>query len=136
MNNFDKDQDFLDLLAAWHENKNLSPTRRKSLLDRLAKDSALRVELASEIEMAGLTRAAQAGEPRWLELEEILEVKNTQPAGFEDAVMEKLNAPDSSISIKTFSFPQLAWIGLAACFIFLFSSLAAILKFFFASSKF
>ena len=122
MNNFDKDQDFLDLLAAWHENKNLSPTRRKSLLDRLAKDSALRVELASEIEMAGLTRAAQAGEPRWLELEEILEVKNTQPAGFEDAVMEKLNAPNSSISLKTFSFPQLAWIGLAACFIFLFSN--------------
>jgi len=122
MNNFDKDQDFLDLLAAWHENKNLSPARRKSLLDRLAKDSALRVELAGEIEMAGLTRAAQAGEPRWLELEEILEPENSQTAGFEDAVMEKLKAPDSSISFKSFSFPQLVWIGLAACVLFLFSN--------------
>ena len=69
MNNFEKDQDFLDLLAAWHENKNLSPSRRKKLLLRLEQDDHLRLELAREIEMAGLTRAAQAGEPRWLELE-------------------------------------------------------------------
>ena len=70
MSNYDKDPDFLDLLAAWHENKTLSPTRKKKLLERLEQDETLRLELAREIEMAGLTRAAQAGEPRWLELEE------------------------------------------------------------------
>ena len=30
MSNYDKDPDFLDLLAAWHENKTLSPTRRRN----------------------------------------------------------------------------------------------------------
>ncbi|MBT5915068.1 MAG: hypothetical protein HOH60_01840, partial [Opitutae bacterium] len=46
MKNFDKDPDFLDLLAAWHENKNLSPSRRKELLLRLQQDQDLRIELA------------------------------------------------------------------------------------------
>ena len=73
-----KDTDFLDLLAAWHENKSLTPARRKALLGRLEKDEALRMELAREIEMAGLTRAAQAGEPRWLELEEKREALTVQ----------------------------------------------------------
>ena len=72
MSKYDNDPDFLDLLAAWHENKTLSPARKKELLERLEKDKTLRLELAREIEMAGLTRAAQAGEPRWLELEEKL----------------------------------------------------------------
>ena len=75
MSNYDKDPDFLDLLAAWHENKTLSPTRRKELLERLEQDAELRLELAREIEMAGLTRAAQAGEPRWLELEDKIGAK-------------------------------------------------------------
>ena len=72
MKNFDQDRDFLDLLAAWHENKSLSPARKKALITRLELDEDLRTELAREIEMAGLTRVAQAGEPRWLELEENL----------------------------------------------------------------
>ena len=61
MKNLDKDPDFLDLLAAWHENKNVSPSRRAELLQRLENDERLRIELAREIEMAGLTRAVQAG---------------------------------------------------------------------------
>ena len=55
MKNLDKDPDFLDLLAAWHENKNVSPSRRAELLQRLENDERLRIELAREIEMAGLT---------------------------------------------------------------------------------
>ena len=54
MKNLDKDPDFLDLLAAWHENKNVSPSRRAELLQRLEKDERLRIELAREIEMAPL----------------------------------------------------------------------------------
>ncbi|MDG1138117.1 MAG: hypothetical protein P8N49_01185 [Opitutales bacterium] len=121
MKNFEKDQDFLDLLAAWHENKNLTPVRRRSLLARLTNDSELRQELAREIEMAGLTRAAQAGEHRWLELEEILQSDISQnSSGFEHSIMEKLKSSPQKSSKKVISFPQFSWIGLAASFIFLF----------------
>ena len=51
MKTLDQDPDFLDLLAAWHENKNVSPSRRAELLQRLENDERLRIELAREIEM-------------------------------------------------------------------------------------
>ena len=121
MNNFEKDQDFLDLLAAWHENKNLSPSRRKKLLRRLEQDDHLRLELAREIEMAGLTRAAQAGEPRWLELEEKLGVSNQKDSpDFESSVMDRLSKSDSWGINQIFSFPQFAWIGIAAALVLAF----------------
>ena len=50
MKNLDQDRDFLDLLAAWHENKSLSPARKKALIARLENDKDLRTELAREIE--------------------------------------------------------------------------------------
>jgi len=72
MKNFSHDPDYLDILSAWHGTLNISPKRRKELLDRLSHDQSLRAEVAEEIEMAGLIRAAQSGEPRWLELEAVL----------------------------------------------------------------
>ena len=88
MKNLDQDRDFLDLLAAWHENKSLSPARKKALIARLENDQDLRTELAREIEMAGLTRVAQAGEHRWLELEEKLGVaKEESSSNFESSIM-------------------------------------------------
>ena len=90
MKKFEKDTDFLDLVAAWHENRTISPSRRKELLQRLREDQELRIELAREIEMAGLTRAAQAGEPRWLELEEKLgDVSGLTNPDFEKEIMDK-----------------------------------------------
>jgi hypothetical protein len=119
MNHYDKDHDFLDLLAAWHENKTLSPARKKELIERLEQDEALRVELAREIEMAGLTRAAQAGEPRWLELEEKLGTKKETSPDFESEVMKKLQTKTSESERKSIlSFPNLAWMGIAAALVF------------------
>ena len=124
MSNHDKDPDFLDLLAAWHENKALSPTRKKELLERLEQDEALRLELAREIEMAGLTRAAQAGEPRWLELEEKLGAQNETSPNFESEVMKKLQTKTPESGRKSMlSFPNLAWLGIAAALIFAFLNL-------------
>ena len=125
MSNHDKDPDFLDLLAAWHENKTLSPTRKKELLERLEQDETLRLELAREIEMAGLTRAAQAGEPRWLELEEKLGPQNETSPDFESEVMKRLqeNSPENQRK-NIFTFPNLAWLGIAAALIFAFLNLS------------
>ena len=125
MNHYDKDPDFLDLLAAWHENKTLSPARKKELLERLEKDETLRLELAREIEMAGLTRAAQAGEPRWLELEEKLGAQNETSPDFESEVMKRLqeNLPENQRK-NIFNFPNLAWLGIAAALIFAFLNLS------------
>lgn len=82
------DPDFIDLITAWHENSELPPERRQELLDRLADDETLRRELAREIQMAGLTRAVQAGEPRWLRLQEKLEAEDAADSPeTEDAVM-------------------------------------------------
>ena len=124
MSNHDKDPDFLDLLAAWHENKTLSPARKKKLLERLGKDEPLRVELAREIEMAGLSRAAQAGEPRWLELEEKLGSQNETSPDFESEVMKRLQkkTPESG-SKSMLGFPNLAWLGIAAALVFAFLNL-------------
>jgi len=125
MSNYDKDPDFLDLLAAWHENKTLSPSRKKELLERLEKDETLRLELAREIEMAGLTRAAQAGEPRWFELEEKLGTKKETSPDFEFAVMKRLQTKTPESGRKSIvSFPNLAWMGIAAALVFAFLNLS------------
>ena len=125
MSNYDKDPDFLDLLAAWHENKTMSPARRKELLERLEQDMQLRLELAREIEMAGLTRAAQAGEPRWLELEDKIGAKTENSPDFEAEVMKKLqeNSPDNHRK-NILTFPHLAWLGIAAALVFAFLNLS------------
>ena len=103
MKNLDKDPDFLDLLAAWHENKNVSPSRRAELLQRLENDERLRIELAREIEMAGLTRAVQAGEPRWLELEEKLGMSTEQGSpDFESSVMDRVSKSATPKASPTF----------------------------------
>lgn len=121
MKNLDKDPDFLDILAAWHENKNVSPSRRKELLQRLERDQELRIELAREIEMAGLTRAVQAGEPRWLELEEKLGMSEHQDTpSFESTVMDRVSKSDSHKTNRFISFTKFAWIGLAAALAFAF----------------
>ena len=121
MKNFKKEPDFLDLLAAWHENRTISPPRRRELLQRLRENPELRIELAREIEMAGLTRAAQAGEPRWLELEEKLGVSETQPfPNFEKEIMDKLSNSKSKDTSKITFFPKLAWLGVAAAVVLLF----------------
>ena len=82
----------------------------------------LRTELAREIEMAGLTRVAQAGEHRWLELEEKLGVaKEESSSDFESAIMDVLPENSSSKqSSKIIAFPRIAWIGLAALGILIF----------------
>ena len=119
MKNLDKDPDFLDLLAAWHENKNVSPSRRAELLQRLENDERLRIELAREIEMAGLTRAVQAGEPRWLELEEKLGMSTEQGSpDFESSVMDRVSKSATPKANQTLSFPKFAWIGCAAALVF------------------
>ena len=125
MSNYDKDPDFLDLLAAWHENKTVSPARRKELLERLEQDVQLRLELAREIEMAGLTRAAQAGEPRWLELEDKIGAKTENSPNFEAEVMKKLQENSSDNQRKNIlTFPNLAWLGIAAALVFAFLNLS------------
>ena len=125
MSNYDKDPDFLDLLAAWHENKTMSPARRKELLERLEQDVQLRLELAREIEMAGLTRAAQAGEPRWLELEDKIGAKTENSPNFEAEVMKKLQENSSDNQRKNIlTFPNLAWLGIAAALVFAFLNLS------------
>ena len=125
MSNYDKDPDFLDLLAAWHENKTMSPARRKELLERLEQDMQLRLELAREIEMAGLTRAAQAGEPRWLELEDKIGAKTENSPNFEAEVMKKLQENSSDNQRKNIlTFPNLAWLGIAAALVIAFLNLS------------
>ena len=125
MSNYDKDPDFLDLLAAWHENKTVSPARRKELLERLEQDVQLRLELAREIEMAGLTRAAQAGEPRWLELEDKIGAKTENSPNFEAEVMKKLQENSSDNPRKNIlTFPNFAWLGIAAALVFAFLNLS------------
>ncbi|MFT4690464.1 MAG: hypothetical protein ACI9OD_002680, partial [Limisphaerales bacterium] len=65
--------DFEDLIAAWLEHAELSTERRAELVARLQENPGLRQQVAEEIQMQALTRTVQAGEPRWLRLEELLD---------------------------------------------------------------
>ena len=103
-----KDPDFLDLLAAWHENKVISSNRRKHLLARLKKDSLLRQTLADEIEMNGLTQSVQRGEPRWLGLEEILVYSKEKTPNFESTLM-KLVEPKKIKVEKSYKSVPFLW---------------------------
>ncbi|MEO2018880.1 MAG: FecR domain-containing protein, partial [Fuerstiella sp.] len=99
MSDVSNEPDFIDLVAVWHGNRDLPAARRELLLKRLAEDEALRDALAREIQMAGLTRIVQSGEPRWLRLDEKLDssTASDHSAGTEDAVMaaiaERMSAP-------------------------------------------
>jgi hypothetical protein len=61
-----------ELLEAWHGNVELSDERQQYWIDRVRRDPVLRRLVAGEVHLAGLTSAAQVGEPRWLRLEENL----------------------------------------------------------------
>ena len=115
--NFLNDPDFLDLISALCENKSFSPNRRQELMKRLNQDSDLRKALADEIEMAGLTRAVQSGEPRWLDLEEKLGIPTADKNDFENVVWEKISSKPLPPENKIISFSKFAGFGIAAAFV-------------------
>jgi hypothetical protein len=81
------DPAFLELIAAWHDNLELSAERQAELLARLRDDPALRRHLAEQIGFDGLVRAVQAPEARWLKLEDRLGPDPDRDTAMEDAVM-------------------------------------------------
>ena len=81
------DPAFLELIAAWHDNLELSAERQAELLARLRDDPALREHLAEQIGFDGLVRAVQAPEARWLKLEDRLGPAADDDTAMEDAVM-------------------------------------------------
>lgn len=103
------DKDLQDLLAAWLDHEELSEARRSELLQRLKEDDALRLEFAEEIHLLGMTRAAQAGEPRWLALEDLLAAEPETVASFEDRIAEEISRLDPRPLWQLW----LRWIGMA-----------------------
>jgi hypothetical protein len=110
--------DFEDLMAAWLDHKEFSPERRAELLARLREDDDLRQQLASDVQMQALTRTVQAGEPRWLVLEELLHGQTPeQPEPLEDAVLRQIQA----FPTRVFEWGRWLRMGLAAaCVVFAF----------------
>ena len=66
-------QDLQDILAAWLDHAELDVQRCSELRERLKSDDAFRREIAEQVQMISLTRTVQSSEPRWLQLEELLE---------------------------------------------------------------
>jgi hypothetical protein len=66
------DQDLQDLIAAWFSDVDPGEARGRELIERLRTDRAFRQAFVGEVRMLGMTRSAQAGEPRWLRLEDEL----------------------------------------------------------------
>jgi len=90
--------DLASLLACWHREEVPDPATAASWLERLRSDEVLRRQFAAEIHLAGLTRAVQAGEPRWLRIEEELGSDDMESTAdeiseldaFEDRLMGRL----------------------------------------------
>ena len=91
--------DLASLLACWHSEEAPEPDIAASWLERLRSDEVLRRQFAAEIHLAGLTRTVQAGEPRWLRIEEELGSDDVETTAdeisvldmFEDRIMGRLD---------------------------------------------
>lgn len=92
--------DLTELLAAWHGNGELSPARCGELLTRLENDEGLRRQFAGEVHLAGLTRAVQSGEPRWLRIEERLGAVAAGQHELEDEVMAAIGGRDGARGLR------------------------------------
>ncbi len=99
MTHHESEPDYLDLIAALHENREISEDRQAALLNRLKNDAELRQTVAAELQMAGLTRVVQAGESRWLELEELL-CDETVSDSWENGVMNRLDEASRPSPLK------------------------------------
>ncbi len=78
-----------DLLACWHGETDPDPGVAAGWIERLRSDAELRRQFAAEIHLAGLTRAVQAGEPRWLRLGERIGFRDAEPSADEASVLEQ-----------------------------------------------
>ena len=92
------DPAFLELIAAWHDNLELSAERQAELLARLRDDPALRRHLAEQIGFDGLVRAVQAPEARWLKLEDRLGPAADGDTAMEDSVMAAIAGGRSPVA--------------------------------------
>jgi Concanavalin A-like lectin/glucanases superfamily len=63
--------DLADLLSAW-QGREIEPSRREELLERLRQDAPFRLEFIAEIRMLGMLKTVQSPESRWLRLEDEL----------------------------------------------------------------
>jgi hypothetical protein len=108
------DPAFLELIAAWHDNVELSAERQAELLARLRDDPALRRHLAEQIEFDGLVRAVQAPEARWLKLEDRLGPPADGGNGMEDAVMAAIQRGRSPAGHRRSSLSWLRSVGFYA----------------------
>lgn len=92
------DKDLQDLMAAWLDHDELSGDRRRELKDRLHADKEFRREFAEEAQMISLTRTVQSSEPRWLQLEELMEqTSQIESAEDEFAFEERVAAEISRV---------------------------------------
>jgi hypothetical protein len=109
--------DLAALLACWHGENALDAGGASRWLEKLRADAWLRRQFADEIQFAGLTRTVQAGEPRWLRIEERLgERAFVDPDGIdalEDLVMRGLAGARPSPRVLRVSKTP-AWLSAAA----------------------
>jgi hypothetical protein len=103
------DSDLQQLLMAWTSDAD-SDESLAPLLARLAQDATFRQAFVDEIALLGQLRAVQSGEPRFLEIEELLSQAGAQPTStldLESRVMESVltaaNTSRTSVPIKATS---------------------------------
>jgi hypothetical protein len=82
--------DLPEWLAAWDAEEAPEPEAAARWIERLRSDERLRRQFADEIHLAGLTRAAQAGEPRWLRIEERLGLGEPEPGPDDSSGLDRL----------------------------------------------
>lgn len=106
------DPDIILLLQIWNDPDATGESRTR-LLKRLRTDDAFRAEAAEQLAMIAALRAAQAPEPRWLELHDLLGAGESgsfsEIGSFENSVMERIG-PARAVKTRT---PWM-WLAIAA----------------------
>lgn len=106
------DPDIILLLQTWND-PDATEEARTRLLQRLDADETFRAEVAEQLAMIAALRSAQAPEPRWLELNDLLGGDEPDRVSgddsFADSVMERIGSSPTSRQ-RT----QWMWLAIAA----------------------
>jgi hypothetical protein len=113
------EKDLQDALIAWQEGSHgINEERTTELLQRVRDDATFRKALALQVSTLTQARLAQAPEPRWLELNEVLGIENGNAGtSHEDAEFDatlRAALQDEPSHQPTGWAARWSWLGLAA----------------------
>lgn len=124
----ERHDDLRDLLMGW-QGAELDPARQEALLARLRSDPAFRRAVAGELRLAGMVRAVQSPEPRWLGLHEELRIGMEEPVPATISLVDRMRGALSDLPAPRRSWLASHWVFAAAAMAVVATSMVFLIRF-------